>query len=98
MNHGRFNFSPSPDCMVKRWPEEPGALAAGFAFSDDRVRYSRSVCWGGLFAQAAIDAHATAARTDRSAKRKILMMFCFPLAAQAEVPGNQGLYRVPYSL
>jgi len=50
-----------------------------------------------LSAQAAIAAHANAARTDRRAKRKVLMMFCFPLAAQAEVPGNQGLYRVPYS-
>jgi len=25
------------------------------------------------------------------------MMFWFPLAAQAQVPGNQGLYSVPYS-
>ncbi|KOF55309.1 hypothetical protein AD428_01540 [Achromobacter sp. DMS1] len=26
MNQGRFNLSPSPDCMVKRWPGEPGLL------------------------------------------------------------------------
>jgi hypothetical protein len=83
--------------MVKRWPDEPGALVAAFAFSDDRVRYSISVCRGGLSAQAAIDAHANAARTDRCTKRKVLMVFCFPLTAPADVPGNQGLYRVPYS-
>jgi hypothetical protein len=44
-----------------------------------------------------MDAHAAATRMGRSAKRRVFIMFCFPLAAQAEVPGNQGLYSVPYS-
>lgn len=44
-----------------------------------------------------MDAHAAATRMGRSAKRRVFIMFWFPLAAQAEVPGNQGLYSVPYS-
>src|SRR5690606_30076171 len=88
------SLSPSPDCMVKRWSEEPGAPCVP---ETGRLRYSRSVCWGGLLAQAAIDAQSAAIKTSRSVDLRVCMMFGFLRAARAEMPGDLGLYCVPYS-